>query len=372
MADEKDDTVELPDIVLKKQAMDIRFSPAGNVIAASTVTGRVQLYAHGTADAEPHRKLYEATHHRRSARCIEFSADGRTLFSGGADSRVRALDVETLKLAPDAASARLEDPPACMALYSPQVLCTGGDEGRVAVWDVRAPPAVGAVLQWHEHGDAVGDLWAEAGRNNLLAAGTDGCLSVMDLRGKGSLVAISEPVPGDDELLSMAVLKGGRKVVCGSQAGALNIFSYGKFDALDDSFPGHPESVSAMLKIDEETIATGSSDGLIRLVSIHPNKLIGVLGEHEEFDIETLRKNADNTLMASCSHDCRIKFWDIRCLYEEDEDEEEDEEGGDGGGGGGGGGAAGGASDSDDDDMGGGARSKLPASTKQGFFDGLQ
>lgn len=35
-----------------------------------------------------------------------------------------------------------------------------------------------------------------------------------------------------------------------------------------------------MVKLDEDTIVTGSSDGMLRVVSIQPNKLVGVLGEH--------------------------------------------------------------------------------------------
>lgn len=38
--------------------------------------------------------------------------------------------------------------------------------------------------------------------------------------------------------------------------------------------------MDALLKYDEDTVLTGSSDGLIRVVSLQPNKMLGVLGEH--------------------------------------------------------------------------------------------
>ncbi len=38
--------------------------------------------------------------------------------------------------------------------------------------------------------------------------------------------------------------------------------------------------MDAILKYDEDSILTGSSDGLIRIVSVQPNKMLGVLGEH--------------------------------------------------------------------------------------------
>ncbi len=77
------------------------------------------------------------------------------------------------------------------------------------------------------------------------------------------------------QLLSIVLVKHGQKVITGTQEGILYIFSWGSWGDCSDRFPGHPESVETMLVIDEETICTGSSDGLIRIVSILPNKLLG-------------------------------------------------------------------------------------------------
>ena len=33
-------------------------------------------------------------------------------------------------------------------------------------------------------------------------------------------------------------------------------------------------------------MVTGSSDGLVRVVSIQPNKVLGVLGDHDDFPVE--------------------------------------------------------------------------------------
>lgn len=49
--------------------------------------------------------------------------------------------------------------------------------------------------------------------------------------------ACSEP-DADDELLSVVVAKGGRKLVAGSGAGVLNLFSWGHFEDCSDRFPG--------------------------------------------------------------------------------------------------------------------------------------
>ena len=74
------------------------------------------------------------------------------------------------------------------------------------------------------------------------------------------------------------------------------------------------------MKVDEETIVTGSSDGMIRLVSIQPNKFIGILGDHDDMPIERLAFSRDKKWLASCSHDSSVKFWNACELFETDED----------------------------------------------------
>lgn len=64
------------------------------------------------------------------------------------------------------------------------------------------------------------------------------------------------------------------QVVCGTQSGALSIFKWGDWGDVSDRFPGHPQSVESMVKVDEGTLITCSEDGIIRIVSIQPNKLL--------------------------------------------------------------------------------------------------
>ena len=45
-------------------------------------------------------------------------------------------------------------------------------------------------------------------------------------------------------------------------------------------------------------------------MNILPNRFIGVIGEHE-FDVEGMTLTHDRSLLASCSHDQVIKFWDV-------------------------------------------------------------
>ena len=90
---------------------------------------------------------------------------------------------------------------------------------------------------------------------------------------------------------------------------------------------GHPTSVDAVVKYDEDTVVTGSSDGFIRVVSILPNRMLGVLGGSEDLPIERLTLSHDKARLASVSHESCLRLWDLSQLAEgSDDDDQEGEE----------------------------------------------
>ena len=214
------------------------------------------------------------------------------------------------------------------------MLASGDDDGGVKVWDTRAPQAGGAAaLAWASlHDDLVNDLLVDAERHTLLSASGDGTLGVVDLRKAGRLVARTEQE--EDELLSLVAIKGGDAVVAGTQDGVLLTWKWGKwtFGDRDEEggparFTGHPQSIDALLPVDDDAVVTGSSDGIIRLVTVAPNKLVGVLGEHGEDPIERLAWSRDRQFIASAGHDETLKFWNVGYLFEDEEEEGEGEGG---------------------------------------------
>jgi hypothetical protein len=73
-----------------------------------------------------------------------------------------------------------------------------------------------------------------------------------------------------------------------------------------------------MVKVSEDIVLTGSSDGLIRVITVFPNQMLGLVGEHGEYPIERMRLTADLNTLASASHDHTVKIWDVSFLHEED------------------------------------------------------
>lgn len=88
---------------------------------------------------------------------------------------------------------------------------------------------------------------------------------------KTTPLAISEDQ--EDELLSIVAIKGGNKHVVGSQLGVLSVWdkSKGWGDSVD-RISGHPASVETLVALSEDIIATGSEDGMIRVMQVQPNK----------------------------------------------------------------------------------------------------
>lgn len=255
-------------------------------------------------------------------------------------------------------------------------LVTGDDVGTVRLWDTRMcgnnnnnqnstntknnpfddlmKLPTGCIQHWKVNHDYITDFETNNEGTTLFASSGDGALSIFDVRyanRKGTTRSVvlpdidprnPKPPPPqsknqkptwetlgysqsdnqEDELLSLALLKNSSKLLCGTQQGILSLFSYGQWGDISDRFPGHPQSIDALLKIDEDTVLTGSSDGLVRAVQLLPNSLLGVLGGHDGFPVEGLGWSAGRKLVGSVSHDEYIRLWDGSFLNEDDEEEE--------------------------------------------------
>ncbi|KAL7525702.1 hypothetical protein ACHAXR_005427 [Thalassiosira sp. AJA248-18] len=251
-------------------------------------------------------------------------------------------------------------------------LVSGDDIGTVRLWDTRLCGSnnnaksnnpfdnlmklpTGCIQHWKVNHDYITDFETNNDGTTLFATSADGTLSVFDIRfvnrkGTPRSVSLPEVDPRDhtthqkhgknnksswevsgysqsdnqeDELLSCVLLKKSQKLLCGTQQGILSLFSYNVWGDISDRFPGHPHSIDALLKIDEDTVLTGSSDGLVRAVQLLPNALLGVLGGHDGFPVEGLQWSAGRKLVGSVSHDEYIRLWDASFLNEDDDESDD-------------------------------------------------
>jgi WD40 repeat protein len=293
----------LASVKMKTHIFGLDFHPTEELVAIGLITGAVHTFDYSSG-ARFRRKL-RVKAHKGSCRATRFAPSGAELYTCGTDAALHAIDVASGVVSWSMPKAHPASINALIPLRERGIV-TGDDDGMVRVWDVRQQAAV---MEFHEQEDFISDMWyAQEKHDALLVTSGDGTFAWFDLR-KQQLGALSDSL--DDELLCVALVKGGRKVVAGSQGGVLNMFSYGNFGDVSDRHPGHPGSIDSLAVVDEETIVTGSSDGYIRMVTMQPWRLAHVVGDHEGCPVERVRVNAERTVLASVGHDCSLRLWDL-------------------------------------------------------------
>ncbi len=124
-----------------------------------------------------------------------------------------------------------------------------------------------------------------------MASSIEGTLGVYDIRKmkKANLYALSDNI--EDELLCMSLINYGKKVICGTSDGPLVIFQWDWFGDFKNRLLGHPSSIFSIAKYDEYNVFTACEDGLIRYVSISPNKLKNIIVDKFEKNQDFENKN---------------------------------------------------------------------------------
>ncbi len=264
------------------------------------------------------------------------------LLSASEDRSILAVDTATaspLARHPDAHAKGVE----CVRFLSTHHLVSADEDGHMAFWDTRQRACIGTM---RPHTDYVHDMTLHARDDLLAAVSADGRLSKIDPRQR-KVLQISEGDP-DDELLCVAVVKGGHKVVAGSTTGVIDVFTWkdicdcsdrwpGAFGDLEDGeeqrtqhahmhaqHTGHLDQVDAVVAFDDDTIITGCNDGMIRVLALQPNRFLYLVGAHPgELGVEALALGPGKRLLASVSQDEEAYVWSLDALHDDDEGEEE-------------------------------------------------
>lgn len=202
----------------------------------------------------------------------------------------------------------------CMA--HPTDANSGDDNGTVQIWDKRSLNTWDNEHSMSEQEDYISCLAYRQQDMSLVATSGDGTLAVYDIR-KARLRQQSEP--DEDEMLSCVIVKRGRKVVAGTQEGVLSIFSWGHFEDCSDRFPGHPDTIDCIVPFDEDTVITAGGDGGVRIVSILPNKLLGVVGELKNAQLQDMAMSGDKRVLVGVSDDNYVHLWSLDALLEDND-----------------------------------------------------
>ena len=204
------------------------------------------------------------------------------------------------------------------------ILPAGHEDGVVSLWDVRKK-GLAEKVQFDEQSDYISDMCYNSSTESLVSTCGDGTLAVYDLR-KSKFIERSDDT-ADDDLLCCTMAKGFSKIVVGSQEGVMNLFSWGHFeDCSDRHRTGHPDSIDCMVSYSDSQVVTGCGDGVVRLVSVLPNRVqaeIGHMGEGG--NVHCVALSWDNAVLAAGSDTEQLTLWSTKGLEEQVQVQEGDE-----------------------------------------------
>ncbi|KAI8329773.1 WD40-repeat-containing domain protein [Choanephora cucurbitarum] len=212
-------------IALDSNVFHLDVHPSQNLVVTGMINGRMQCYRYGL---EGNEQVWNSKTFKKSCRGVAFSQDGSSIYGISRDKSIRVLDTETANVLTLKEEAH-ESPINALLMMDDHLMATGDDQGVI--------------------------------KRTLIAVGGDGYLSTWDIR-KTDVAAMSDQM--EDELLSISLVKHGKKAVVGTQDGVLSLWTWGDWGDYNDRIIGHPNSIDAICKLDEDTVCTGSSDGIIR------------------------------------------------------------------------------------------------------------
>jgi len=272
-------------------------------VASGLINGDVILHSFQTSTEG--RIEEEWLHHKKAVRDIDFTEDGKRLYSVGKDKSIICVDVESGKLKRRIKKAH-ENPIYSIAMTGDTFIATGDDNGVLKCWDMRSKTCT---MEFKECEDYISDMVVEDNKIVIASSG-EGTLTAFNVRRKRMDL---QTELFDSDLLCLAKVKNGQKLVCGTSEGVLNMFHWGQWGNISDRFPlKKNRSIDSLVAISDDIVITGTSDGFLRAVHILPSRVLGPVGRHmEDFPILNLSLTHDQTCVVSCSHDERVKFWNV-------------------------------------------------------------
>lgn len=292
-----------PDIKLEDLIIDISFHPGKDLIALASISGDVLLYKYNNTVTELVSTLEL---HTKACRDIEFSDDGKILFSTAKDKAIMLTDVETEKLTRLYENSH-EDPIYTMTVIDDNLFATGDDNGTVKLWDLRQR-GDSPIFSLKEMEDYVSAMVTTNEKKYLACASGDGSLTTLNMTARRMHVQSEEY---EQELTCLGLFRSESKLLAGSSKGRIYVFNWGEFGLHSDEFPSlTKKSMNCMVPITENIVVTAGEDGILRATNVFPYRHLGVVGQHS-MSVEATDVSNDGTLIASTSHDNDVKFWNV-------------------------------------------------------------
>ncbi len=289
-------------VTLEAQAggvASVAAAPSGTVITGGN-DGVIVLYPPASVTGTP----LPEPRHSGPVTALAFNAAGDRFVSGGADGAWWLNDVSIGQVVTEQQGAHT-GPIAAIAIEG-EIVATGGEDGFVRTWNSSGE------LQ-RELGDSHdGGVTALATHDGRLAsADRRGTVRIYDL-GSGELT--SRPFAADDNTIwDLAFSLDGKLLATASADEVVTIWDVATLDPVGSLTP-HDSEVTAVVFVDEVTVASLDRKGNVRMWDVLLNRQLGSAIKGHGDDAWSLAAGFGDSTFVSASIDGTVHVWNLLSL----------------------------------------------------------
>eukprot|EP00747_Dinoflagellata_sp_TGD_P166470 gnl/TRDRNA2_/TRDRNA2_189291_c0_seq1.p1 gnl/TRDRNA2_/TRDRNA2_189291_c0~~gnl/TRDRNA2_/TRDRNA2_189291_c0_seq1.p1 ORF type:complete len:677 (+),score=94.59 gnl/TRDRNA2_/TRDRNA2_189291_c0_seq1:163-2193(+) len=247
---------------------DLSISESWRVVAAAVADNTVHLWGLESHPEGPFELIASLTAHKDTVWAVEFSPNELVFATASGDSTIRIWQTATGN--PISVLRGHQQGVRALAFSPDGVLCSGGFEGYLALWEC---DNIAPIQKWLAHEGSVHAIkYAKKDPQTLYSIGHDGSIAVWN----GATAELRGRFPGGDGggVICMDTHPTDRDIVAvGNEDGGIWIWAFRNGGAgVQDGFTGHHHLKGHRKAVwsvnwaeDGSLLASGSSDGIVRI-----------------------------------------------------------------------------------------------------------
>lgn len=165
-----------PDINIDDYVVDLTFHPEEDILAAATMSGDALIYKYSV---DENILVSTLELHLKAIRDIEFSHDGKQLYSTSKDRSILLTDMQSEKFIRNYEKAH-DQPVSKMLILDENLFATGDDDGVIKLWDTRDNQHK-PIFELKEVDDYITAMITNDAKKVLVATSGDGLLTAINI-----------------------------------------------------------------------------------------------------------------------------------------------------------------------------------------------